>query len=147
VLFEDHLVVAVGLDSRWARRRRVDLAELKDEPWILPPPGSWTHSGVTQVFRAEGLDLPKIILSSYSFPLRAEALANGPYVAAFPESGVRLNAGRYALKVLPVALAVAPRPAAVITFKNRTLSPLVEPFIACAREVAKSLAGKSSRKL
>src|SRR5262245_19222798 len=35
VLFDDRLVVATGVSSPWAtRRRRIDLAELVDEPWI-----------------------------------------------------------------------------------------------------------------
>ena len=38
VLFDDHLVVAAGIRSRWARRRKIDLAELVDEPWILAAP-------------------------------------------------------------------------------------------------------------
>ena len=31
VLFEDELVVVAGTESRWARRRKIDLAELVDE--------------------------------------------------------------------------------------------------------------------
>jgi hypothetical protein len=30
----------------------------------------------------------------------------------------------------------------IVTLKNRTLSPVVERFLACVREVAASLAGK-----
>jgi DNA-binding transcriptional LysR family regulator len=40
VLFDDELVVAAGSNSRWARRRNIELAELINEPWILPPPGT-----------------------------------------------------------------------------------------------------------
>src|SRR5215204_7549432 len=40
VLFDDHLVVATGMRSRWARRRKIDLAELVNEPWILATPDS-----------------------------------------------------------------------------------------------------------
>lgn len=32
-LFEDQLVMAAGRRSQWARRRRIDLADLIDEPW------------------------------------------------------------------------------------------------------------------
>jgi DNA-binding transcriptional LysR family regulator len=35
VLFHDKLVVVAAGQSRWARRRKVDLAELVDEPWVL----------------------------------------------------------------------------------------------------------------
>jgi DNA-binding transcriptional LysR family regulator len=43
MLFDDELVVVVGAQSRWARRRKIDLAELADEPWILAVPGSWNY--------------------------------------------------------------------------------------------------------
>lgn len=39
-IFEDQLVVATGSHNRWARRRKIDLAELVDEPWILAQPGT-----------------------------------------------------------------------------------------------------------
>jgi DNA-binding transcriptional LysR family regulator len=42
-LFDDPLVVAAGMHNRLARRRKIDLAELLDEPWILQSP----HTGIT----------------------------------------------------------------------------------------------------
>src|SRR5712671_3816186 len=36
-LYEEEYLVVVGSKSRWARRRKVELAELLDEPWILMP--------------------------------------------------------------------------------------------------------------
>ena len=41
--------------------------------------------------------------------------------------------------MLPVDIPTRPWPVTVMTFKNRTLSPVVERFIECAREVAKEL--------
>src|SRR5215218_5244477 len=38
VLFNDETLVVAGADSQWARRRKIDVAELVNEPWILPPP-------------------------------------------------------------------------------------------------------------
>lgn len=58
VLYTEPIVVAVGLQSPWARRRRVDLAELVDEPWLLPPPGSFVSSFFADAFRACGLHPP-----------------------------------------------------------------------------------------
>jgi DNA-binding transcriptional LysR family regulator len=53
----------------------------------------------------------------------------------------------YRLKTLPIQLPSRPWPITVVTLKNRTLSPVAERFIACAHEVAKSMAGKpQSRK-
>ena len=140
VLFEDKLVVAAGAHSRWARRRRIDIAELRDEPWILAPPGTWNYACVAEAFEARGLRVPAPSLVSLSIVLRTRLLAAGPYLTVFANSVMRLNAERYSLVALPVDLPVQPWPVAIISLRNRTLSPVVERFIACAREVAKSLA-------
>ena len=39
-LFDDSCVVAASAQSPWARRRRVALADLVNEPWVLPPRGT-----------------------------------------------------------------------------------------------------------
>ena len=140
VLFDDTLVVAAGMQSRWARRRKIDLAELVNEPWILSAPATWNHMVAAEAFRARGLDLPKISLKTLSIHLRANLLATGPFITVFPHSVVRLYGNRFSLKVLPVDLPVRPWPVTIVTLKNRTLSPVVERFIECAREVAKSFA-------
>lgn len=139
-LFNDRLVVAVGKHSPWARRKRVDIAELIDEPWILAPPGTWNHSRLAEAFRARGLDMPKASLVSVSVAVRMRLLANGNFIAALPGSVLSLNRDHYALKVLPIELPHPPWPVVIVTLRNRLLTPVVERFIECAREVAKSVA-------
>jgi len=141
LLFDDSLAVAAGVNSRWARRRKIDIAELIDEPWIMAPPGYWHYQRVEEAFRSRGLGMPKATLVSLSVTLRTQLLAAGPYISVFASSVMRLNAHRYGITVLPIELSHQPWPAAIVTVKNRTLGPAVERFIACAREVAKSFAG------
>jgi hypothetical protein len=43
------------------------------------------------------------------------------------------------IKVLPVELPTTHRPSVIISLKNRTLSPLAQLFVDCAREIAKPL--------
>src|SRR5262245_2385695 len=43
VLFDDQMVIAAGAQSKWARRRKIDLAELVDEPWIMQAPHTWNY--------------------------------------------------------------------------------------------------------
>ena len=43
------------------------------------------------------------------------------------------------LKILPVELPTAPSPTGITTLKNRTLGPVAELFVECAREVARPL--------
>jgi DNA-binding transcriptional LysR family regulator len=143
VLFQDELVIAAGMNSKWARRRKIDLAELADERWILSASGTWNDTVVAEAFRARGLDPPQSSINTLSIHLRASLLAMGPFIAVFPRSVVRQYGERFSFKVLPVELPVRPWPVTIVTLKNRTLSPVVEIFVACAREVAKSFARKS----
>jgi hypothetical protein len=54
-----------------------------------------------------------------------------------------MSAARFcSLKVLPVRLPIQPWLITIATSKNRTLSPVVERFIECTREVAKALASR-----
>jgi len=137
-LFDDRLLVAAGANGRWARRRKVDLAELVDEPWILPRPGTWNHVCLLQAFQERGLSLPKPALVSMSVTLRTRLIATGPYLTIFARSVMRLNADYYNIISLPIDLPIQPWPAVVVTLKHRTLSPVVERFIACAREVSRA---------
>ena len=134
ILFEDEMVIVAGMQSRWARRRKIDLAELVDEPWILAGPESWNHRIVSEAFRALGLSMPKISLKTFSTHLRTNMVASGRFIATFPNSVARHYADRFSLKVLPVDLPARPWPVAILTLKNRTLSPVVERFIQHLRD-------------
>jgi DNA-binding transcriptional LysR family regulator len=139
VLFDDHLVVAAGMRSRWARRRKIDLAELVNEPWILATPDTGPYRIVSEAFRARGLSTPKISLMTLSVHLRANMVASGHFITTFPNSVVRLLGDRFSLKVLPVDLPVRPWPVAIVTLKNRTLSPGVERFIEHVRDFTRPM--------
>ncbi len=140
VLFDDRLVVAAGAQSRWAHRRKVDITDLADEPWILTEPNTWNYRVVRDAFRKRGVAMPKVCLKTLSVHLRANLLAGGQFITAFPNSVLDLYGRRFGLKALPVDLPTDPWPVIVLTLKHRTLSPVVTAFIDCARAVAKSLA-------
>ena len=53
-LFDDSYVVAAGAQNQWVRRRKIEIAELADELWVLPPPDSVIGSIVRDAFRASG---------------------------------------------------------------------------------------------
>jgi DNA-binding transcriptional LysR family regulator len=149
ILFDDELIVAAGMHTRWARRRTIDLGELINERWILTGPDIWNYEGVAAACRARGLDMPKISMKTLSVHLRTNLLATGEFITALPKSVLRLYGERLLLKALPVDLPVRPWPVAILTLKNRTLNPVVERFIECARDVAKSFSrqptGRSAR--
>ena len=138
-IFDDPLVVAAGSHTKWAGRRKIDLVDLLGEPWILPPLDSLYYSRVAKAFKARGLDPPKSGVLTFSVHMRANLLATGQYITMLPRSILNLDAAARSLKQLPVDLPVLPWPIAIVTLKNRVLSPVVERFIECTREVAKAL--------
>ncbi len=150
LLLDETAVVAAGASSPWARRRKIDLAELVNEPWILGGPHTWHRALADEIFRAQGLCVPQPRVTTMSIAIRARLLAAGPYLSMFLGSVVRrMMADRYAIRALPVDLPASSFSARIVTLKNRTLSPVVERFLACVREVAKSFgcdpAGRGSR--
>jgi DNA-binding transcriptional LysR family regulator len=139
-LYEDAYVVVAGAQSSWVRRRRVELADLMNESWVLPPPDSAVGSIFVEAFVARGLNYPRVVVSTQTMPARAALAATGQFLSIVPSSALKLSAGMLALKALPIELPTTRRPAGIIRFKNRTPSPAAQLFIDCARDVAKLLA-------
>jgi DNA-binding transcriptional LysR family regulator len=144
-LFEDNAFVMAGIQSRWARRRRIKLEELVNEPWTLPPPGSSLGIIVEAAFRARGLPPPAATVVAESSNIRNRLVATGRFLTVFAEYSLRFPRTDHAqlgpsLKALPVELPGARRTVKVVTLKNRSLSPLAELFIDRMRAVTKPLA-------
>jgi DNA-binding transcriptional LysR family regulator len=84
--------------------------------------------------------MPKISIVALSGHLRMSLLSRGPFVTALPSSLLRFNATKFGLKILRVDLPIHGYSVAILTLKDRVLSPLVGLFIEHVREVAKSIA-------
>jgi DNA-binding transcriptional LysR family regulator len=139
VLFDDPFSAVVGPQSKWWRRRKLDLAELVDDAWISTPLDVLAGRSVTEAFEARGLKPPAPHVATYSTYLRSNLAIRGKYIAVLPRSVLLLSAERYSLKELPVRLSPKPSPVAIVTLRNRTLTPIVQGFIECAREIGISL--------
>jgi DNA-binding transcriptional LysR family regulator len=137
ILFDDQPVVAAGANSRWARRRKIDLSELVDEPWVATPRETLTTIAMEQVFQASKLPVPRIRITTFSLLLRIHLLATGNFLTAMPRSLLRLNVNGIRLKALPVMLPIRSFPVAIVTLKNRTPSPVVQLFLERLRAFAK----------
>jgi len=138
-LFDDDFVVVAATQNPWTRRRRIELAELVNEPWTLPPRDSAIGKFAMDAFRARGLKPPRTAVVTYSMHLRNRLLSTGRFVTILPTYAVTLAGKPASVKILPVDLGNARGTLAIFTLKNRTLSPLAELFIKIARAVAKSL--------
>lgn len=139
-LFNDSHVVVAGKQSPWARRRRVELAELVNESWVMPPPEGAFGSVAEEAWRASGLNAPRARVLAVSYEMRLSLLSTGRFLAIFPASASKFSTWRPEIKVLPVKLPLARPPNGIVVLKNRTLSPVAQLFINAAREAAKKLA-------
>jgi DNA-binding transcriptional LysR family regulator len=136
VLFHESFAVAAGGQSEWARRRSLKLPELVNERWTLPPSDTPFGSVVVEAFRASGLEVPRASVVTSSVPARIRLVATGRFLTALPRSMLRFHPKNAAIKILPIDLPTTRRPIGVITLKKRSLSPVAQLFIACARELA-----------
>jgi DNA-binding transcriptional LysR family regulator len=145
VLFDDHVSVVAGQRSKWLGRRKLALAELVDEHWLLAPIDSDPGSPVFEIFHALGLQVPRARVVSYSLNVRTSLMATGRFLAIIPASVLRFGPTPSVVKVLPCALPPSAQPVAVIILKNRLLSPTAKLFIDSARAVAAPLAQAKPR--
>ena len=136
VLYNDRPFIVSGSNNRWARRRRVELEELLGEPWLLPGDDFY----LAEAFQSQGFAAPKFGMTSYSVYQRILLLATGRFIGLLSGSVLRFSpAEHFSLSLLPVDFFRLTWPIAIVTFKDRTISPVVQTFIDCIRDVARPL--------
>jgi DNA-binding transcriptional LysR family regulator len=141
VLFHDALVVITSAKNPLARRRRrLGLAELKNEPWLLSPPDSYFGSLQADVFRTCGLEPPLPAVEVASSNLRNQLLATHRFLTIVPGFSILLPYRRTDVRALSLNSLVAPEPVGLITLKERSLGPAAQLFIDSTRELTKPLA-------
>jgi DNA-binding transcriptional LysR family regulator len=135
-LFDDPLVIVAGRQSKWAaRRRKIDLAELVDEPWIMQGPQTWNHRNLAEVCLTRGLAMPRASVVTLSISVITHFLADGEFITSMPRSVAHFKS----LKILPVDLPMRPWPVNVVTLKNRTMRPVVDRFIDHLRDFTRPM--------
>jgi DNA-binding transcriptional LysR family regulator len=142
-LFDDTYSIVVGARNPLARRAKIDLAELVNEPWVLPPKDSVLGSVVMRAFRASKSDYPRTVVIAEPAEARMNLVATGRFISIFPDSVLRVFARRRELRALLVKQSLGRVPIDVITLKDRTLSPIAQLFIDSSREIAKRLSSRT----
>jgi DNA-binding transcriptional LysR family regulator len=139
-LFHDSVAVMTAATNPLTLRRKLTIAELADEPWVLFPYNSFFGGVIGDIFRINGHEPPRLTVSTLSVHAQDELLATGRFITVLPSFMLRVAGRPVPLKALPVELPNAPMPIGLITVKNRTLTPFAQLFIDNVRARAKSLA-------
>ena len=136
-LYESPYVVAVGKKNPWVRRRRIELAELANELWVLPAPHDLFGPFIVDAFRASGLEFPRAAVVGSALEMCANLLRTNRYLTILPEFWLQLPDRHPFIRKLAVKLPITGEPIGIISLKNRTPNPVAQRFIDCAREVAR----------
>jgi len=135
-LLDEPFLVVAGGSSSWSRRARLKLTDLADAPWVLPPYDSIPGTLIQEIFRAAGVEPPRPSIATLSIELTRKLVGDGEYVGLLPRSVVLFSGKRAGLKTLPIRFEDPHIAVGIVTVRNRTLSPLAELFIGCAKEFA-----------
>jgi DNA-binding transcriptional LysR family regulator len=135
-LYDNPYVVMAGAKNPWVRRQKIELADLLDQCWSLPPQDSQVGLFIGEAFRASGLEYPRATAVAFAYEVRMRLLETNRFLSILPDSVLRFSAAHQRIKVLPVTLPLRRMPIGILTVKGRTLSPAAQLFIDVAREVA-----------
>ncbi len=136
-LYDDPIAVVVDSRHPLVHRRSVQLSDLVNERWAVPPANSASGAYIRDAFRTNGLALPAKIVSTYSHVLRHHLVATASFITVLPKPTIKVLAKSLSVKALPVQLPSTRRTVAIVVLKNRTLSPIAQLFIETLRTVAK----------
>ena len=139
VLFPDRISVAAGPDNKWVRRRKIEPAELLDEPWLLPSENSSVASVLARAFRKKGLPMPRRVIATNSIHLLQIMAMTGRVLCFTSTMRSKLSGFQSFLKPVPVDLNFFYSDVGIVTLKSRTIRPAAQLFIDCARDLAKSM--------
>lgn len=142
-LYEERYVVLASAKNRWVRRKKVELADLLDEPWTLSSPETVIGLVAKEAFSSSGLPHPRVTVTTFPKEMRMNLLLTDRFLTISPTSDLRLPTKRPEFKPLPVKLPIAPIPIGVITLRNRPLNKVGEIFLDHARGVARLIGAKA----
>jgi DNA-binding transcriptional LysR family regulator len=138
-LFRDSVAIMTAASNPLTRRRNLTLADLLDEPWLLFPYESFFGSMIGDIFQKNGVDPPRLTVSTMSVHAQNELLATGRFLTVLPSFVLKIPGGHPPLKAVPVELSNPPAPVGLISPKNRILTPVVQMFIEGVRNRVKGL--------
>jgi DNA-binding transcriptional LysR family regulator len=139
LLAHEGLDIVAGKANPLTARSRVELQELIDHPWVLPPPDSLPGAMARDLFLSRGLALPRINIVTMSLHLILAFASTGPHICVLPSSMLRYGQARHVVQALPVDLPPRESAIGVLTVKSRTISPFAMRFLDFAREVSAEL--------
>lgn len=116
------------------KRPALQLAELVEQSWIVPPAGSILRDRLTALFLSEGLDPPSETVETLAVPLVVALLTSTDMVVALPKALVQAQLDSGELVALSYDLKLRMDVYGIITRQGHVLSPGAEIMLNALRE-------------
>jgi DNA-binding transcriptional LysR family regulator len=140
---ERHAVIA-GAHHPLAGRSDLQLQDLVDQGWILPPPGSLIRDRLISVFLQRGLRAPSNLVESFSLPVITSLLRTTNMVVTLPKETVQSECDNGVLTVLIEDLGIEIGTFGIVTRREQPLSPGAQAMLSALRNVAGKLYGATA---
>jgi DNA-binding transcriptional LysR family regulator len=139
--FDEPMCVVVRAGHPLLRRKRVRLADLAGEAWILPAPDTAYRHRIDAAFRQAGVEPPARLVESVSILTNATLLQETDMLGVLPVNVARHYAARGALEILRVALPPPSGPVGTITRAGAIANPLLEQLLQALRDTGRRMPG------
>ena len=137
-LYERAFVVLASARHKLARKKRVTLADLAQERWILAASGP-SREALGRAFAQMGLPPPKVAVESSSVPLRLHLLLSTDLLGFGPRQTFRERPSHFGLAELRVKGLSSAQSIGVSYRKEAYLSPAARRFIEILKTTAKEI--------
>jgi DNA-binding transcriptional LysR family regulator len=142
---EPYAVIA-SAEHPLGRRRDLQLAQLVELPWILPPAGSVLRQRITEMLLQRGLSAPSNIVEADCLPMITSLLLHSDMLAVLPEGVVQAYCKGGILTVLARNLNLEMGAFGLITRRGHDLSPAAQLMVDALREQARLMYPAESSK-
>lgn len=119
-----------------ARKRRVQLADLARQAWVLPPPGNVLRDRLAVIFSEHGLTLPTQDVETAALPVIVSLLREVDMVSVLADEVVQAELDAGVLVRLPVTLPLQLGAAGIVTRRGHLLAPAAQVLLTMLRETA-----------
>jgi len=141
---EPHAIIASATHPL-AGRKGLQLEDLIELPWILPPPGSLVRDRFIALCAQRGLFLPTNTVETLALPVITGLLQHSEMVVALPEEMVLPYCAAGILTVLVRDVPLGVGAFGLITRRNHPLSPGAQLMLKTLRETAGQIYPAESR--
>jgi len=135
-LCDDFAQIVVRQGHALLTRRNLQLADLVDQPWILPRQETSLRRQIDEGFRQMGLRPPANIVESVSILTNRALVLRADYLAVWPVRLAQFESDLGLVGALDIALPTTRRPIGISTRRDARLSPAAETMIAALRAAA-----------